>query len=63
MAIRPWWRPSAPPLLLWAGVGLVAWSALYYGINYYLLLEEQSDRLARLENQAASAQLGRARHG
>jgi len=36
---------------------LLAWSALYYGINYYLLLEEQSDRLARLENQAASAQL------
>jgi hypothetical protein len=24
---------------------LVAWSALYYSINYYLLLEEQTDRL------------------
>ena len=32
---------------------LVAWSALYYSINYYLLLEEQSDRLLRLERQAA----------
>ena len=28
---------------------LVAWSALYYGINFYLMLEEQTDRLLRLE--------------
>ncbi|QAY77309.1 sensor histidine kinase [Sphingosinicella sp. BN140058] len=41
---------------------LVAWSALYYGINYYLLLEEQSDRLLRLENQASSAQLAMLRY-
>ena len=34
---------------------LVAWSALYYSINYYLLLEEQTDRLLRLEHQASSA--------
>jgi len=36
---------------------LGAWSALYYAINFYLQLEAQSDRLARLEMQATSAQL------
>ncbi len=41
---------------------LIAWSALYYSINFYLLLEEQSDRLLRLENQASSAQLAMLRY-
>ncbi|WP_404828312.1 sensor histidine kinase [Sphingomonas parva] len=41
---------------------LVAWSALYYGINYYLLLEEQSDRLLRIEGQASAAQLAMLRY-
>jgi two-component system, LytTR family, sensor kinase len=41
---------------------LVAWSALYYSINYYLLLEEQSDRLLRLESQASAAQLAMLRY-
>ena len=41
---------------------LVAWSALYYSINYYLLLEEQSDRLLRLEHQASSAHLAMLRY-
>ena len=41
---------------------LAAWSALYYGINFYLLLEEQSDRVERLENQASSAQLAMLRY-
>jgi two-component system, LytTR family, sensor kinase len=41
---------------------LVAWSALYYGINYYLLLEEQTDQLLRLEHQASSAQLAMLRY-
>jgi sensor histidine kinase YesM len=41
---------------------LVAWSALYYSINYYLLLEEQSDRLLRLEHQASAAQLAMLRY-
>jgi two-component system LytT family sensor kinase len=41
---------------------LVAWSALYYSINYYLLLEEQSDRLLRLEHQASTAQLAMLRY-
>jgi two-component system, LytTR family, sensor kinase len=41
---------------------LVAWSALYYGINYYLLLEEQTDQLLRLQHQASSAQLAMLRY-
>ena len=41
---------------------LVAWSALYYSINYYLLLEQQTDRLFRLEHQASSAQLAMLRY-
>ena len=41
---------------------LMAWSALYYGINYYLLLEEQTDQLLRLESQASSAQLAMLRY-
>ena len=41
---------------------LAAWSALYYGINFYLLLEEQSDRMSRLETQASSAQLAMLRY-
>ena len=32
---------------------LAAWAALYYGINYFLLLEEQIDQRERLENQAS----------
>jgi two-component system, LytTR family, sensor kinase len=41
---------------------LIAWSALYYGINYYLLLEEQSAQLLRMEHQASSAQLAMLRY-
>jgi len=41
---------------------LVAWSALYYSINFYLLLEEQTDRLLRLESQASNAQLAMLRY-
>jgi sensor histidine kinase YesM len=41
---------------------LIAWSALYYSINFYLLLEEQSDRLLRLESQASNAQLAMLRY-
>jgi sensor histidine kinase YesM len=41
---------------------LVAWSALYYLINYFLILEEQADRLLRLEHQASSAQLAMLRY-
>ncbi|CAA9497996.1 MAG: Autolysin sensor kinase [uncultured Sphingomonadaceae bacterium] len=41
---------------------LAAWSALYYSINYYLLLEEQADRMLRLEHQASAAQLAMLRY-
>jgi len=41
---------------------LIAWSALYFSINYFLLLEEQSDRLLRLESQASNAQLAMLRY-
>src|SRR3954451_15504026 len=41
---------------------LVAWSALYYSINFFILLEEQSDRLLRLESQASTAQLAMLRY-
>jgi two-component system LytT family sensor kinase len=41
---------------------LAAWSALYYGTNYYLMLEEQTDRLLRLESQASAAQLAMLRY-
>ena len=41
---------------------MIAWSALYYSSNYYLLLEEQSDRMLRLEHQASHAQLAMLRY-
>ncbi|MET0269151.1 MAG: sensor histidine kinase [Sphingomonas sp.] len=41
---------------------LAAWSGLYYGINFYLLLEEQADQLTRLGHQASSAQLAMLRY-
>ena len=41
---------------------LAAWTALYYGINYFLLLEEQIRQRERLENQASSAQLAMLRY-
>src|SRR3954470_24349156 len=41
---------------------LAAWSALYYGINYFLLLEEQIDQRERLESQASTAQLAMLRY-
>jgi sensor histidine kinase YesM len=41
---------------------LAAWSALYYAINFFLQVEEQNDRLERLEAQATSAQLAMLRY-
>ena len=41
---------------------LAAWTALYYGINYYILLEEQINQRERLEGQASSAQLAMLRY-
>ncbi|UAK26643.1 sensor histidine kinase [Sphingomonas nostoxanthinifaciens] len=41
---------------------LAAWSALYYGIKFYMLVEEQRIQLLRLESQASSAQLAMLRY-
>ena len=41
---------------------LAAWTAMYFGINYYLIVEEQIDRLAAVESQATSAQLAMLRY-
>ena len=41
---------------------LAAWSALYYAINFFLQVEQQADRLERLEAQATSAQLAMLRY-
>ena len=41
---------------------LAAWSALYYGINYYLILEKATDQLLKLEHQASTAQLAMLRY-
>ena len=41
---------------------LAAWSALYYGINYYLLLEEEIEQREAMESQASSAQLAMLRY-
>lgn len=45
------------PLTLLGG-----WSALYYAINFFLTVEEQADRLDRLEAQATAAQLAMLRY-
>jgi two-component system LytT family sensor kinase len=41
---------------------LAAWTALYYGINYFLLLEDQIRLRERLEAQASTAQLAMLRY-
>jgi signal transduction histidine kinase len=41
---------------------LAGWSALYFGINYYLIVEDQMDQMQRLETQASSAQLAMLRY-
>lgn len=57
---EPGWRPQGieffGAILLTLAV-LGAWTALYYGINYYLMLDEQAERVQRLTLQASSAQL------
>jgi sensor histidine kinase YesM len=62
-------RPDSRPVgieffgaIIFAFSVLAAWSSMYYGINYYLLLEEEIDQRARLENQASSAQLAMLRY-
>ena len=41
---------------------LAGWSALYFGINFYLIVEEQADQMEQLEHQASSAQLAMLRY-
>lgn len=41
---------------------MAAWTAMYFGINYYILLEEQIDRMAAVETQATTAQLAMLRY-
>ncbi|RZF63005.1 sensor histidine kinase [Sphingomonas populi] len=41
---------------------LAGWSALYFGINFYLIVEAQMDQMAALENTASSAQLAMLRY-
>jgi signal transduction histidine kinase len=41
---------------------LAAWTALYYGINYFLLLEDEIRQREKLESQASSAQLAMLRY-
>jgi sensor histidine kinase YesM len=41
---------------------LAAWAALYYGINYFILLEDEIKQRETLENQASSAQLAMLRY-
>ncbi|MBW4331161.1 histidine kinase [Stakelama sp. CBK3Z-3] len=43
-------------------VVLAGWSALYFGINFYLIVEEQNTQLKLLETQASSAQLAMLRY-
>jgi signal transduction histidine kinase len=44
------------------GLLLAAWTALYYGINFFLISEEQTVQLLKLETQASSAQLAMLRY-
>jgi hypothetical protein len=63
--LKPDFRPQG---LAWLGALpldfalLAAWTALYYGINYFLLLEDQIRLRERLESQASSAQLAMLRY-
>ena len=41
---------------------MLAWSALYYMINFFLQIEEQNDQMLQLENQATQAQLAMLRY-
>jgi len=43
-------------------VVLAGWSALYFGINFYLIVEEQIDQLEKLGTQASTAQLAMLRY-
>ena len=57
---EPGWQPRGVEFLgaiLLDFSVLGAWTGLYYGINYYLLLAAQSERMLKVAAQANSAQL------
>ena len=57
---KPGWRPEGVEFLgaiLLDVAVLGAWSALYFGINFYLMLSRQNERLLHLSRQATEAQL------
>jgi signal transduction histidine kinase len=57
---EPGWKPVGIEFLgaiLLDGAVLGAWSGLYFGINYYLMLSEQTRRMEGIAAQASSAQL------
>ncbi len=62
---QPGWQPRGVQFLgaiLLDFSVLGAWTGLYYGINYYLLLAEQSERMLNMAAQANSAQLAMLRY-
>ncbi len=57
---KPGWRPEGVEFLgaiLLDVAVLGAWTALYFGINFYLMLSRQNERLLTLSSQAAEAHL------
>ncbi|WP_164155864.1 sensor histidine kinase [Sandarakinorhabdus rubra] len=62
---EPGWQPRGIEFLgaiLLDFAVLGAWTGLYFGINYYLLLAEQSERMLNMAAQANSAQLAMLRY-
>jgi signal transduction histidine kinase len=63
--LKPQFRPVGVEYLgaiLLDFVLLVAWTALYYGINYFLILEDELRKREKLEGQASTAQLAMLRY-
>ena len=62
---QPGWQPRGVQFLgaiLLDFSVLGAWTGLYFGINYYLLLAEQSERMINIAAQANNAQLAMLRY-
>src|SRR3546814_19572774 len=56
---KPGWRPEGVEFLgaiLLDVAVLGAWTALYFGVNFYLMLSQQNERLMALSSQATEAQ-------
>ena len=63
--LKPQFRPAGVEYLgaiLLDFALLAAWTALYYGINYFLLLEDEIRQREKLEGQASTAQLAMLRY-